>query len=293
VKNRSRRRYDLLLALWPLGKYTHWLSKLPLLGPLCAGKTGTETNEAILLPSVPARHITVDREIGGTESVALPYPLLAPLIERASARTVLNECPCRRAERCTAYPRDVGCLLLGDGAAQIAPSLGYPASPGDALAHVRRAMDAGLRPTVLHSAIDAYLLDIPYRRMLAICFCCDCCCTVRHSLVVGAPGFADTVIRLPGLAVEVSVSCTGCGTCLPACPVQAISLRRPRQGADSPQACIDARSCKGCGRCVSACPVSTIHLHLSNQAQMLSHLLARVAQRTDIEATASTDSSPR
>jgi len=301
VKNRSRLRYKLLLTLWPLGKCTHWFGKLPLLRSLLASKTSTETNEAILLPSVPTRAITVGREIVGTESVALPYPLLAPLIERASARTVLNECPCRRAERCTSYPRDVGCLFLGAGAAQIDAELGRRATSDEALAHVRRAMDAGLMPTVLHSTFDAYLLDIPYRHQLAICFCCDCCCTVRHSLKLDTPGFRDTVIRLPGLTVEVAPSCTGCGACLSVCPVQAISLHesshkakvRPPSSAQHPvKAHIDLERCKGCGRCVSSCPSNAIRLNLADRAQMLSHLFARVAQRTDIGIPASTDRSP-
>jgi UDP-glucose 4-epimerase len=269
------------------------LGKLPALGSLFAGKTSPETNEAILLPSVPTRVLPVGHEIGVTESVALPYPLLAPLIEQATARTVLNECPCRRAERCTTYSRDVGCLFLGDGAAQIAPGIGKPVSRNAALAHVKRAMGAGLMPTVLHSTFDAYLLDIPYRRMLAICFCCDCCCSVRHSLKVDAPGFRDTVVRLPGLTVEVTPSCTGCGACLPVCPVLAISLHESTSETDAhrtssvkrrSRARIDLERCKGCGRCVSTCPSSAIHVHQADQAHMLSHLLARVAQRTDISS---------
>lgn len=286
MKNRARLRYDLLLALWPLAKYAHWLSKLPFLGPLLVGKTNTATNQAILLPRAPARSISIDHRMAGTESVALPYPLLDPVLERASARTVLNECPCRRAERCAGYPRDLGCLFLGDGAAQIDASLGREATPEQAQDHIRRAMAAGLMPTVLHSSFDAYLLDIPYRRMLAICFCCDCCCTVRHSLTMGVPGFADTVVRLPGLSVEIGTSCTGCGTCLSVCPVGAISLApSPQPG----QAQIDLERCKGCGRCVSTCPSNAIRLHLYDQVEMLERLLDRIAQRTDIGATIPTD----
>jgi UDP-glucose 4-epimerase len=289
VKNRSRLRYDLLLTLWPLGKYTHWLSKLPLLGRFLAGQTSAKTNEAIILPGAPARSISVRHKIETKQNVALPYPLLAPLVENASARTILNECPCRRAERCANYPRDLGCLFLGDGAAQIHAELGREATPAEALAHVERAMEAGLVPTILHSCFDAYLLDIPYRRMLAICFCCDCCCTVRHSIDVDAPGFRETVVRLPGLNVEVGPACTGCGRCIATCPVQAISLHASDAqtapdvpSGDGTSAVIDPERCKGCGRCLAICPTSAIHLHLPKPTQTLEHLQARISRRTDI-----------
>jgi UDP-glucose 4-epimerase len=151
---------------------------------------------------------------------------------------------------------------------------------------------------VLHSTFDAYLLDIPYRRMLAICFCCDCCCTVRHSLDVDAAGFRDTVIRLPGLTIEVEQACTGCGACLAVCPVQAISLHPASQDKNArslditrhnAQARIDLERCKGCGRCISTCPAGALHLQLSDCANTQARLLDRVAKRTDIGVTSRTE----
>lgn len=51
------------------------------------------------------------------------------------------------------------------------------------------------------SSFDAWLLDIPYRRAIAVCFCCDCCCSVRQGLRLGPAAFWETVVRLPGLSV--------------------------------------------------------------------------------------------
>jgi ferredoxin len=45
--------------------------------------------------------------------------------------------------------------------------------------------------------------------------------------------------------------CTGCGGCLEACPVEAISLAAGK-------AAIDAETCLACGACVDACPEGAI-----------------------------------
>ena len=242
------------------------MARLPVLGPILRPFYGPAANEAIIIP--------VQETVGGTESVALPFPLLAPLVEAASARFVLDACLCRRAEGCRQYPAEIGCLFLGDAAARIHPELGRPASAAEALAHVQRALGAGLVPMVVHASFDAWILGIPYDRMLAVCFCCDCCCTVRHSLREGPPAFSETVLRLPGLSVEAGPECLACGTCLEACPVGAIWIEGGRARV--------AAACKGCGRCVAVCPTGAMHLHLKPGVDVLRALLSRVEARTDI-----------
>ena len=226
------------------------MQALPLIGRLLAPLFRAEENETILLP--------IGEAIQGSESVVLPYPLPAPLVEGASARTILNECVCRRVEGCQAYPRDVGCLFLGNGATQIDGELGRRATAVEALAHVERAMSAGLMPTILHAAFDAYLLNIPYRRMLTVCFCCDCCCTVRYDLRTGPQAFRDAVARLPGLTVQVGEACVGCGACVSACDAGAIALHG---GVALP----DEVQCRGCGRCAAACPTGAIEVQVADE----------------------------
>ncbi len=284
----SRRTYDWVMRLWSLGKALNRLGNQPLLGPLLRPCFDAEGHEAIILP--------VQEVVRGTESVVLPFPLLTALVERASARFVLNECLCRRGEGCQTYPRELGCLFLGDGAAKIDPVRGRLVDVAGALAHTRRAMDEGLVPLIVHASFDAWLLDIPYRRMLAVCFCCDCCCTVRHGLRLGPPAFWNTVVRLPGLALTVGPECTRCGLCLDVCYVGALSLdgsgsKDPSAGRGAVQI---SEQCKGCGRCVAACPEGAIRLHLDEArvpsggpeypsgGDILSRLLARIEQRTDI-----------
>lgn len=264
--SRSRHAFNLVVKLWPLGTVMNRLGNWPVLGLLLRPCFSPAGNEAIIIP--------VQEAVQGTESVVLPFPLLTPLVARASARFILDECMCRRGENCQAYPQGLGCLFLGDGAAEISPAMGRPASVDEALAHARQAMDAGLVPLIVHASFDAWLLGIPYRRMLAVCFCCDCCCTVRQGLRLGPAAFWETVVRLPGLAVNVGPECTGCGACVAVCHVGALSLAEGMARVDE--------GCKGCGRCAAACPAGAITLRLAEDVDVLDRLLERIEQRTEI-----------
>jgi UDP-glucose 4-epimerase len=264
---RFRLFYETLMRLWPLSRLVYWLSNRRFLRPLSWPFFRALRSEAIIIP--------IHEAIANPKSVVLPYPLLTPLIEQTSTRVVMNECMCRRGENCQTYPQDFGCLFLGDGAAKISPSMGRLVDDEEAIAHVQRAMAMGLTPLVVHTTFDALTLGIPYRRMLGICFCCDCCCTVQHGLRLGPPAFWDIVVRLPGLSVEVDGACDGCGACVEACYVRAISLSEGR-------ALVDGELCKGCGRCLAICPNGAITLHLDEEIDAMGQFVERINQRTDI-----------
>jgi len=264
--SRSRYTYNLLIRLWPLGKILNRLGGQPVLGPLLRPCFSADGNEAIIIP--------VQEAVRGTESVVLPFPLLTPLISQASARTILSECLCRRAEGCRAHPQELGCLFLGDGAAAIDRSMGRKASVDEAIAHAQRALETGLVPLIVHAAFDAWMLGIPYRRTLAVCFCCDCCCTIRQGLQLGPPAFWDTVVRLPGLTVTATPECTGCGLCVEVCYIGAISLNGgAAQISDS---------CKGCGRCAIVCPAEAITLRVAENVDVLDRLMGHIERRTGL-----------
>lgn len=53
------------------------------------------------------------------------------------------------------------------------------------------------------------------------------------------------------MAYVISDDCTMCGTCLPVCPVEAISEGDPKYK-------IDPKTCSDCGACADECPVEAI-----------------------------------
>lgn len=53
------------------------------------------------------------------------------------------------------------------------------------------------------------------------------------------------------MAHEISEECTKCGSCVAACPSDAIS-----EGEEKYE--IDAEKCVDCGLCIDECPVSAI-----------------------------------
>ena len=110
----SKQAIDLFTRLWPLSKLVHRLGRQPLVGLLLRPLFTATVNEAVIIP--------VQEAVRGTESVVLPYPLLVPLVERASLRFVMNECLCRKGSNCQTYSHGLGCIMLGDGAAEINPA---------------------------------------------------------------------------------------------------------------------------------------------------------------------------
>ncbi len=264
--SRSTFIHETIMKMWSLSKTAFWLGKKPFIGALLRPLFSTRLNQAMIVP--------INEVVQPVGSQVLPYKLLRPLIESASARFLLDRCMCRENENCQNFPHEIGCLYLGEGAALINPALGRPVNAETALAHIERAMQLNLVPLIAHTVFDAYLLGIPYRRMLTVCFCCECCCVVRHGLRMGPPAFWDIVTRLPGLSVEVNDACNGCAACQEVCPVGAIQMVAGRAAVKD--------LCKGCGRCVETCPVGAVSFCMAPGVDTLIHLQKHISQFTSI-----------
>jgi len=93
-----------------------------------------------------------------------------------------------------------------------------------------------------------------------ICNCCGCCCeAMLAARRFGILNAIQTTNYLPQTDAE---KCNGCGKCVAACPVEAMSLvsandpAKPKKKASR----LDESICLGCGVCVTVCPQQGIHL---------------------------------
>ena len=98
------------------------------------------------------------------------------------------------------------------------------------------------------------------RRVSFVCNCCGCCCEAM--LAAKRFAFLQPVHTTDWLPEVERADCNGCGKCVNACPVEAVSLvsandpKRPKRRA----ARVDADLCLGCGVCVAVCPTDGLRL---------------------------------
>jgi len=93
-----------------------------------------------------------------------------------------------------------------------------------------------------------------------ICNCCGCCCEA----LIAHRRFSTLhpVHTTNYLPVTDPAQCNGCGACVDACPVEAMTLVSANQPNGRPRrrASVDVERCLGCGVCVPACPSRGLHL---------------------------------
>ncbi len=126
-----------------------------------------------------------------------------------------------------------------------------------------RAIDSVECLDLLQEARDRGLVQFGenvQKRVNFICNCCGCCCEAM--IAAQRFGHLHPVHTTNYLPVSDPELCTGCGKCVSACPVEAISL----VSANDPgkpkrkKARLDEELCLGCGVCVPVCPENGITL---------------------------------
>ncbi len=226
------------------------LTNYPLIGRL-VDKLLFEEDNMIYLTKDSV--IEMDKSIEMPDNYVLPSKIVDYFIEEADFHWIMDFCICRKSNQCKDYPMDLGCLFLGEAAKDIDDDLGRPVSKEEALEHVEKCREAGLVHLIGRNKLDPVWLDIgPGKKLMTICNCCPCCClwkmipNLDHDI-------SDKIKRMPGVEIEVTDSCIGCGECTDVCFVDAIEI-------DDGKAVI-SEDCRGCGRCIEECPEDALILN--------------------------------
>jgi ferredoxin len=188
----------------------------------------------------------------------LDYERASEVIRTASHRGV-GLCYCRHKmehmDKACAASQDI-CLTFNTTAASL-------------IRHgFARQIDVAEGMDLLQQAYDQNLVQFGEnvrKRVSFICNCCGCCCEA----MIAARRFGILrPVHTTNFLPDVLASCSGCGDCVAACPVEAMTLisandpGHPRRK----KAKLDERICLGCGVCVRAC-AKTKSLRLVRRAE--------------------------
>jgi len=93
-----------------------------------------------------------------------------------------------------------------------------------------------------------------------ICNCCGCCCEAM--IAARKFGMLNPVHTSNFLPAVDETACNGCGKCVNACPVEAMTLVSANDAAHpkAKRAKIDEEACLGCGVCLRTCPSKSLSL---------------------------------
>ena len=144
---------------------------------------------------------------------------------------------------------EVSCIALGKGA-QCLVRRGFmkEKSTEELLAILDKARSHNL----------THITDNIREQPSFICNCCSCCC----ELMLGVQaGYHDGVGKTPFLARIDKEVCNGCGLCVPACNVNAITAAVAEKGSQ-PRACGECTDavCVGCGAWLPVCQRNALFL---------------------------------
>lgn len=229
-------------------------------------------DEIIYLPKDNSIQINAPIERPG--DIVLPSQAVDHFIERSKSHWIMDSCICRESDHCNDYPREDGCIFLGEAVHQINPELGRLVTKDEALEHANRCREAGLVHMIGRSKLDSVWLGAnPSHKLFTICNCCPCCCIWKMIPYLNT-SISSKITKMPGTTVTVTEQCQGCGICTEnTCFAGAISM--------NDYIAVIGDSCRGCGRCIEVCPDNAIQLTIEDDT-FIQKTVTRLSPLVDI-----------
>jgi len=220
--------------------------------------------------------VPINVPVPAPDSVAVPCRIVEKFVSQASDIFILDECICRGLLHCTNHPANIGCMALGKAADRMHLSHGHHATRDEAIAHIKKAAEAGLVAKIAHAWIDPVAFWLTkFNHLMFICFCDDCCCLYRTHMKNRGPNLDKACKPLPGISIVRDESkCNACGICEDNCFVAAVRMVNNRP--------VITASCKGFGRCVTNCPTGALSISMGGEDEIFQRMMERINEVADI-----------
>jgi len=196
---------------------------------------------------------TIDEVV---QSDVMSFERASEIIEESEQRAIAL-CYCRHkkshlGEACDA-PQEV-CMVLGK-------SVDFTVRHGHARPVDKQEMLDKLALSREHGLV--HISDNVQNEPAYLCNCCGCCCGQLTAL--NRHGITHAVATSNFIASIEPETCDGCGKCVRACPIQAVSLRaRPfhlrAKSKKKMVATVDEDVCLGCGVCHPTCKTGALQM---------------------------------
>lgn len=236
------------LALLVIGIFEFQVNKLTKefiedLGQYMAEAWGMEAQK---IPIPQMRTIPIGLEVDHDIEIA-NFDNIKQLFNNVDGPFVIIDCVCRQqqeilGEQCHATSRSEACMGFGHMAkSYIDAGWGREITREEALEVLKKNEEEGL----IFQPGNSQKADF-------VCSCCSCCCGGLRNLKQ-LPNPADFVTSNYYAEINPDL-CTGCGTCIDRCQMEAIS-----QVDDV--SIVNRKRCIGCGNCIFVCPDNAILLN--------------------------------
>ncbi len=203
------------------------------------------TEDGRVIKTVP-----LDRKLAVPDEFVLPSQSVDEIIDKFDEIAV-GHCFCRQRRAVLGEPCDLkapveNCFTFGKSARHTAAQ-GFSRMVGKEEA--RRIMQEAEAAGLVHKAFHPGSNEA--RPETSICNCCKDCCDTLNLWREGAFPLVNSTFYLSVIDPDL---CTGCGTCVERCPMDAIEI------TDAGIAKRVAASCFGCGICARFCPEEAVSL---------------------------------